>query len=138
MARQVDRRRLAEWRQRLQRFEKAGLTDLAVFDLIEGMHVGSRAIPRPEDRRPVGTTASGPLRLTSRRNSTPFTSQGHGIMIMRNMKIGVAVVVAALATGADAWAGQSWLCSIASAVAVDEDGVVWSVFGHALRDEDRK
>jgi hypothetical protein len=30
------------------------VADLAVFELIEGMHVGSKAIPRPEDRRPVG------------------------------------------------------------------------------------
>lgn len=45
-------------------------------------------------------------------------------MIMRNTKIGVAVVIAALAMGVDAWAGQTWLCSIASAVAVDEDGTV--------------
>jgi hypothetical protein len=40
------------------------------------------------------------------------------------MKIGVAVVISVLAACGDAWAGQSWLCSIASAVAVDEDGTI--------------
>lgn len=45
-------------------------------------------------------------------------------MSMRSMKIGVAVVISVLAACGDAWAGQSWLCSIASAVAVDEDGTI--------------
>jgi hypothetical protein len=45
-------------------------------------------------------------------------------MIMRTMKIGAAVVMAALAAGEEAWAGHSWICSVASAVAVDEDGTV--------------
>ncbi len=53
------------------------------------------------------------------------------------------VVMAAMLTSCgDAWAGQTWICAVSSAVAVDEDGtvgppdlgdgVVWSVFGHAL------
>jgi hypothetical protein len=45
-------------------------------------------------------------------------------MIVRTMKIGVAVVVAALLAGEQAWAGHSWICSVASAVAVDEDGTI--------------
>jgi hypothetical protein len=45
-------------------------------------------------------------------------------MSMHSMKIGVAVVISVLAACGDAWAGQSWLCSIASAVAVDEDGTI--------------
>jgi hypothetical protein len=45
-------------------------------------------------------------------------------MILRTLTIGVAVMIAALAVGDDAWAGQTWLCSIASAVAVDEDGTI--------------
>jgi hypothetical protein len=45
-------------------------------------------------------------------------------MSMRSMKIGVAVVISVLAACGDAWAGQSWLCSIASAIAVDEDGTI--------------
>lgn len=45
-------------------------------------------------------------------------------MILRTMTIGVAMVLAAVAVGDEAWAGQAWLCSIASAVAVDEDGTI--------------
>lgn len=44
-------------------------------------------------------------------------------MLMRvtTMIVTMAAVVAACG---DAWAGQTWLCSVASAVAVDEDGTV--------------
>ena len=41
------------------------------------------------------------------------------------MVVAVMVVMAAmLTTCGDAWAGQTWICAVSSAVAVDEDGTV--------------
>jgi hypothetical protein len=40
-----------------------------------------------------------------------------------SLTLGLIAVTATLAVG-DAWAGDIWLCSITSAVAVDEDGTV--------------
>ncbi len=36
----------------------------------------------------------------------------------------MAIALLSVAACGDAWAGQAWLCSITSAVAVDEDGTV--------------
>jgi hypothetical protein len=44
-------------------------------------------------------------------------------MIKKTM-IAVAALSATLALCDGAWAGQAWLCSVTSAVAVDEDGTV--------------
>lgn len=55
-------------------------------------------------------------------------------MISKAMTMTVATMTVTLATAASACDKQVWLCSVASAVAVDEDGTVWSVFGHALRE----
>lgn len=45
-------------------------------------------------------------------------------MTTRAMVIGLVTLAAGLAAGGSAWAGETWLCSVASAVAVDEDGTV--------------
>lgn len=38
--------------------------------------------------------------------------------------LGVIAVTATLTVASNAWAGDTWLCSVTSAVAVDEDGTV--------------
>jgi len=45
-------------------------------------------------------------------------------MTTRAMVIGLVTLAAGLVAGGNAWAGETWLCSVASAVAVDEDGTV--------------
>lgn len=45
-------------------------------------------------------------------------------MLMKAMTIGAVTMTLAFLTIGDACAGQTWLCSVASAVAVDEDGTV--------------
>jgi hypothetical protein len=44
--------------------------------------------------------------------------------MIRNMMAVVGMALIATAAGTSARAGQTWLCSVASAVAVDEDGTV--------------
>jgi hypothetical protein len=45
-------------------------------------------------------------------------------MITNTMKIAVVAMAATVSLGTSAVAGQAWLCSVTSAVAVDEDGTV--------------
>jgi hypothetical protein len=45
-------------------------------------------------------------------------------MLTKAMTIGAVTMALAFLTIGDASAGQTWLCSVASAVAVDEDGTV--------------
>jgi hypothetical protein len=45
-------------------------------------------------------------------------------MITRTMTIALLALAATVAVCDGAWAGQAWLCSVASAVATDEDGSV--------------
>jgi hypothetical protein len=45
-------------------------------------------------------------------------------MTTRAMVIGLVTLAAGLAAGSSGLAGETWLCSVASAVAVDEDGTV--------------
>jgi hypothetical protein len=45
-------------------------------------------------------------------------------MLTRFFSIAILALVATAAAGADALAGQVWICSVASAVAADEDGTV--------------
>lgn len=45
-------------------------------------------------------------------------------MSIKTLAIALAAVTASVVASADAWAGQVWLCSITSAVSVDEDGTV--------------
>lgn len=45
-------------------------------------------------------------------------------MSIKTLAIITAAVTTSLVACGDAWAGQTWLCSITSAVAVDEDGTV--------------
>ena len=44
--------------------------------------------------------------------------------MMKASKVFVMTLVAAWIACGSAWAGQTWLCSVSSAVAVDEDGTV--------------
>ncbi len=45
-------------------------------------------------------------------------------MVTKALTIGTVTMTLAFLTIGDACAGQTWLCSVASAVAVDEDGTV--------------
>ncbi len=45
-------------------------------------------------------------------------------MIMKAMTVGITAIVATVAACGSALAGPAWLCSVASAVAVDEDGTI--------------
>ena len=58
---------------------------------------------------------------------TKATGMMVAVMVVRSVMVVmvVMVVMAAMLTACgDAWAGQTWICAVSSAVAVDEDGTV--------------